>query len=310
MGPHNSNKVPLPFFEDDTIEAALSSAPSTPGDTVVRLKLGRLSGHSKKQMAQALQSIQQATTVVKAAMNVHRVGLVTTSDDEVRLIPFHGLSAEWKPTADPNEEYNTSYPGYISSKNDPKSSNTTLDEFQSYITGGNIPMTDFTYLGSANDDAANSIFAKITRGELEQWRVWESSSHVAFLTPLGNTPGFTVLVPRKALGSDILAMAEPDLHELATASWDVSHLLQSASAFGASSVSLIFAGMEIDYAHAKLIPILDKGVGNPEQHVPEAAFTDVYTGSISRTYHGWLKLSSGRICGIFNSTFSSGNSFS
>ncbi|KAB2572114.1 putative HIT-like protein [Lasiodiplodia theobromae] len=180
------NKIPLSFLEDDAIEAALSSAPSTPGDTVVRLKLG-----------------------------------------------------------------------------------------------GNIPATDLTYLGDANEDTANSIFAKIIRGELEQWRLWESASHVAFLTPFGNTPGFTVLVPRKPLGSDILAMAEPDLRELATAIWDVSHLLQSSPALGASRVGLIFEGMEIDYAHAKLIPILDKGVGNPEQHIPEATYTGVYTGSIS-----------------------------
>lgn len=168
-----------------------------------------------------------------------------------------------------------------SSKNGPKSLNATLDEIQGQITSGSIPATDFTYLGSANDDAANSIFAKIIRGELEQWRVWESASHVAVLTPFGNTPGFTVLVPRKPLGSDILAMAEPDLRELVAAIWDVSHLLQSSSALGASRVGLIFEGMEIDYAHAKLIPILDKGLGNPEQRVPEAAFTDVYTGSIS-----------------------------
>lgn len=106
------------------------------------------------------------------------------------------------------------------------------------------------------------------------------------MTPFGNTPSFTVPVPGNPLGSDILAMAEPDLRELATAIWDVSHLLQSSPALGASRVGLIFERMEINYAHAKLIPILDKGVGHPEQHVPEAAFTDVYTGSISRTYHG------------------------
>ncbi|KAK0644844.1 putative HIT-like protein [Lasiodiplodia hormozganensis] len=275
------NKIPLSFLEDDAIEAALSSAPSTPGDTVVRLKLGWLSGHSKEQLEQALQSIQQAAIIIKAATNVHRVGLVTTSDDEVRLIPFHGLSAEWKPTADLDEEYNNSYPGYISPKNGPKSSNATLDEIQRQITGENIPAMDLTYLGNANEDTANSIFAKITRGELEQWRLGESASHVAFLTPFSNTPGFTVLVPRKPLGSDILAMAEPDLRELAAAIWDVSHLLQSSAALGASRVGLIFEGMEIDYAHAKLIPILDKGLGNLDQHVPEAAFTDVYTGSIS-----------------------------
>ncbi|KAF2141162.1 uncharacterized protein K452DRAFT_288522 [Aplosporella prunicola CBS 121167] len=116
------------------------------------------------------------------------------------------------------EEYNASYPGYISSKNGPKSSSATLDNIQRDITRDNPPAMGLTYLcGSNNEAATKSIFAKIIRGELQQWRVWESASHVAFLTPFGNAPGLTVIVPRKPLGSDILAMFNQNLSDLAAA---------------------------------------------------------------------------------------------
>ncbi|KAI8964139.1 hypothetical protein F5Y11DRAFT_317436 [Daldinia sp. FL1419] len=39
--------------------------------------------------------------------------------------------------------------------------------------------------------------------KVEQWRVWEDYRHVAFLAPFSNTPGFTALVPRRHLSSDI-----------------------------------------------------------------------------------------------------------
>jgi hypothetical protein len=48
---------------------------------------------------------------------------------------------------------------------------------------------DYLFEGDQSD---NNLFARIVRGELPQWRVWEDDQHVAFLTPYANTPGFTV----------------------------------------------------------------------------------------------------------------------
>ena len=261
------------FFEDSNVKAIVSPRPTTPGDTLVRVKAGPLRALSRTNFADTLISIKQVATVLKASTDVQRIGLVTTSNDEVRLIPLHGLSAEWKPAFNPEEEYHTSFPGYISSKNGPESSNETLTKVQKDITRDCAPAMDLTFIGEKGKD---NLFAKIIRGKLEQWRVWESKTHVAFLTPFGNTPGFTVLVPRKHLSSDILSIADTDLYDLAGAIYDVSKLIEQ-SALGATRVGLIFEGMEINYAHAKLIPILGD---EPCAHVEET-FKDVYSGYLS-----------------------------
>lgn len=97
------------------------------------------------------------------------------------------------------------------------------------------------------------MFSRIVRGEEQQWRVWEDEGHVAFLTPFPNSPGFTVLVPRRPLTSDIFRLEKGDYEGLVLATWEVSRLL--AEGLGASGMGLIFEGFEIDYAHAKLIPL-------------------------------------------------------
>uniref|UniRef100_A0A8C9XWC6 HIT domain-containing protein n=1 Tax=Sander lucioperca TaxID=283035 RepID=A0A8C9XWC6_SANLU len=53
-------------------------------------------------------------------------------------------------------------------------------------------------LKNASND---NLFSRIVRGEQQQWRVWEDNEHVAFLTPYPNSPGLTVVVPRKHLSN-------------------------------------------------------------------------------------------------------------
>lgn len=98
------------------------------------------------------------------------------------------------------------------------------------------------------------LFSRIVRGEEPQWRVWENKSHVAFLTPFPNCPGLTVLVPRQPLTSDIFRLEKRDYKGLVLASREVSGLLEKG--LGARGTGLIFEGFEIDYAHAKLIPLI------------------------------------------------------
>jgi diadenosine tetraphosphate (Ap4A) HIT family hydrolase len=50
------------------------------------------------------------------------------------------------------------------------------------------------------------LFCKIIAGKEKAWIVYEDDHHVGFLTPFPNTPGFTVLVTREHLDSDVLAM--------------------------------------------------------------------------------------------------------
>lgn len=125
-------------------------------------------------------------------------------------------------------------------------------------------------------ETSQNLFAKIIRGELEQWRVWESESHVAFLTPFGNCPGKTVLIPRKHVDSDILGTPIEDFTSLAGATWDVVTVLMR-SRLEPDRVGLIFEGMEVDWAHAKLIPVC----GDTGESTSEQPFVEKYTGAVS-----------------------------
>jgi beta-aspartyl-peptidase (threonine type) len=269
-----SSTQALKFFEDEHVEAFLSTRPSTPGEAIVLIKAGSLNSLSKDEFVSVLLSTKNVAAVVKAAMEVQRVALVTTADRNIQLIPLHGVEAEWKPAMDPQLEYYDSYPGFLSSRSGPKSSNDILDKAQKEITQGKPLGMDLTCL--ADSKTTENLFAKIIRGELEQWRVWESDSHIAFLTPFGNTYGKTVLVPRKHTDSDILSLPDANFCDLASSVWDAIQMIV-ASDLRADRVGLIFEGMEVDWAHAKLIPICaDDG-----REAPEQPFVEVYGGSVS-----------------------------
>lgn len=264
----------LKFFEDEQVDASLSTRPSTTGEAILSIKVGTLSSLAKDRFVSILLSTKKVATIVKAATKVQRVALVTTADRDIQLVPLHGVAAEWERTDDLQLEYYESYPGFISSRSGPKSSNDILNKAQKDITQGKPVAMDLTC--HADSKTTGNLFAKIIRGELEQWRVWESDSHVAFLTPFGNTYGKTVLVPRKHLDSDILSLADKDFNDLAGSVWDAMQVIVGSD-LGAERVGLIFEGMEVDWAQAKLIPIrADDGRESPEQ-----PFTETYGGSVS-----------------------------
>lgn len=110
--------------------------------------------------------------------------------------------------------------------------------------------------------------------------MWEDKSHVAFLTPFPNCPGLTVLVPRRPLTSDIFRLEKADYEGLVLASREVSGLLEDG--LGAGGTALIFEGFEIDYAHAKLIPLLPpsppQSAGDPSR---PSEFHPTYPGYVT-----------------------------
>jgi beta-aspartyl-peptidase (threonine type) len=229
---------------------------------------------SKGQFVSALLSAKAVASIVKTAVKVQRVSLVTTADSEIRLVPLHGIGSEWKQVNDPILHYWTEYPGFVSSKSGPKISNEALCKAQTDITLSKPLAMDLTCV--ADSKTTDNLFAKIIRGELEQWRLWETDSHIAFLTPFGNTYGKTVLIPRKHLDSDILSLPDKDFSDLVGAVWEMIQVIM-ASDLRADRVGLIFEGMEIDWAHAKLIPIR----GDDGQQPAEQPFMERYGGSVS-----------------------------
>ena len=233
-----------------------------------------MSSLSKDQFVSVILSTKTVAAIVKAATKVPRVSLVTTADRNILLVPLHGVEGEWKPVNDPQLEYYDTYPGFLSSRSGPKLSNDVLNKAQKDIAQGKPVPMDLTC--HADSKTTDNLFAKIIRGELEQWRVWESESHVAFLTPFGNTYGKTVLVPRKHLDSDILSLPDRNFSELAGAVWDAIQQIVRSD-LGAERVGLIFEGMEVDWAHAKLIPICADDGREPL----EQPFMETYGGSVS-----------------------------
>lgn len=200
---------------------------------------------------------------------------------QIRIIPLHGLSEEWRPHLAGQEEYHASDPGYCTSRSAPRWSDSRLSEIQAKIQA-KLPSVDappsYSFLGE--DPAHPGLFSRIVRGEEQQWRVWENNSHVAFLTPFPNSPGFTVLVPRRPLTSDIFKLEKADYEGLVLASREVSRLLEEG--LGAKGTGLIFEGFEIDYAHAKLIPLLPP---SPHQSLADTSgppeFYPTYPGYVT-----------------------------
>ena len=258
------------FYEDRTIVAKLCQKPLTSGETLVQLKdetsvLSQAPLDEKLSFVSTMRSIRHASSVLKKGLDSRRIALVF--DESIKLIPMYGLDEEWTAVTHAEEEFHDHYPGYISSKNGPKQSHEALDRIQQRAARIETPAMNTKFFGPSDD---SNLFAKIVRGELEQWRVWESPTHVAFLTPWANTPGYTVLVPRAHLSSDIFNLSDTDYNDLSEAIFDCAALLKRA--LDVDRVGLIFEGMEVNYAHAKLIPI-------PRERVQQDIQIEQYIGS-------------------------------
>ena len=173
-------------------------------------------------------------------------------------------------------------------------SEATLDHVRQKIvlhTGLQHPL-DCHFKG---DESDQNLFARIVRGEIPQWRVWEDESHVAFLTPFGNTPGFTVLVPRTHLQSDIFRLPTEHYEALVVAAQRVAQHLMAA--FGTDQCGMFFEGFEVDYAHVKLIPIHKRADAQFSELVPPVLPPfEVYPGYLSTQFgpvtSDWAKISS------------------
>ncbi len=99
------------------------------------------------------------------------------------------------------------------------------------------------------------VFCEIVKGNIEaKGFFWEDKKHMAFLTPFPSTEGFTVVIPKKHFGSDVLNMPDKNLKELVLASKKVSEIIRSYFK-DVGRVGLMMEGTGIDHAHTKLFPM-------------------------------------------------------
>ena len=126
--------------------------------------------------------------------------------------------------------------------------------------------------------AEPTLFDKIVDGSIPSFTVWEDDKHLAFLTPFPNTPGFTVVIPKKNPGDNYLSVDEAVFAELMVAAKKVARLLQKA--FGVQRVGLVIEGEGVPHLHVKLIPMHGQRDAD-DTSADHAVFTEQYQGFLT-----------------------------
>jgi len=136
-----------------------------------------------------------------------------------------------------------------------------------------------------------TIFDKIVSGEIKSHIVWESETHMAFLTPFPNTPGFTVVIPKENIGDNVFSLNDEQYLELMKATKTVANILEKA--LGVSRVALVVEGTGVPHVHAKLIPLHGSLAGETDVWASTREFSEEYRGFI--TTHEGPKMDDARL---------------
>ena len=128
-----------------------------------------------------------------------------------------------------------------------------------------------------------TIFDDIVSGKMKSWQVWEDDEFLAFLTPFPNTPGFTVVIPKRNEGDYIFGTDDEFYLRYMEAVKTVAKILEKA--FDTSRIAMIFEGTGIAHVHAKLIPLHGKLADETGVWSPHREFNE--------EYQGWLTTAEG-----------------
>ena len=135
------------------------------------------------------------------------------------------------------------------------------------------------------------IFCEIARGNIEPrkgGKFWENEKYMAWLSPFPNTNGFTVVIPKKHYGSDVLQMPDKELAEFIIEIKKISeHLLSKLENVG--RIGLIMEGTGIDHAHIKLIPL------HGTEYMKKGEWRQVHSrvNTYFKTYLGYISSNDG-----------------
>lgn len=117
------------------------------------------------------------------------------------------------------------------------------------------------------------IFCAIASGRSPCHKVWEDEEHLAFLSIYPNTPGFTVVIPRKHYSSYAFDLPDEALAKLVIASKQVAKLLDSRLT-GVGRSGMFLEGFGVDHVHSKLAPM--HGTASLEAWRPIESQVDKY----------------------------------
>ncbi|MDI4636100.1 MULTISPECIES: HIT family protein [Halomonadaceae] len=117
------------------------------------------------------------------------------------------------------------------------------------------------------------IFCDIVSGKASSHKIWEDDEHLAFLSIFPNTPGFSVVIPKRHASSYLFAQDDDVVTSLVLASKKVALLLDEALD-GVARTGMMFEGYGVDHLHAKLFPM--HGTGKTSEFQPIASRVDKY----------------------------------
>ena len=125
------------------------------------------------------------------------------------------------------------------------------------------------------------IFCKIVSGEIPCHKIWESETHMAFLSIFPNTSGFSVVIPKQHLSSYAFDASDEELSALVLSAKQVGKLID-ATFEDVGRTGMIFEGFGVDHLHAKLFPMHGTKSDTWMQHKSNVdKFFETYEGYIS-----------------------------
>lgn len=126
---------------------------------------------------------------------------------------------------------------------------------------------------------SDTIFDKIVSGEIPSYKIWEDETHLAFLTPFPNTPGASVVIPKKNIGDNLFNVEPDEYSSLMKAAKAVANLLEKS--LGVRRVAMVVEGTGVAYAHVKLFPLHGEMANKTDIWSEETTFSEDYKGYLT-----------------------------
>lgn len=125
------------------------------------------------------------------------------------------------------------------------------------------------------------IFCKIVAGDIPSHKIWESDTHLAFLSIFPNTEGFSVVIPKAHYSSYVFAQDDEVMIELMRAAKTVAQRIDAAFP-DVGRTGLMCEGFGVNHLHAKLFPMHGTAGETWEPHVSDnKKFFTTYEGYMS-----------------------------
>lgn len=117
---------------------------------------------SLPEFLKVLETTRRVASAVTCTTRVSRCGLICDGTGVISLIPLHSLSVEWKPIIHDVDEFDLTFPGYVTLKNGPK--------FDDILDGISGRIRVLIYITESFNNHFEGNSRNLNLGELSRWR--------------------------------------------------------------------------------------------------------------------------------------------